>query len=302
MILDYRIVSNISSHHDFLEELKNFCITEGWTTVWEPNSTWEWTGSQYDFVAGNESFLEVTSSGYGAQTLNFRFRTQHELTDPEHEWLDFGALLGEAIDYGSATHPVLQNHWNHYTYLSIKPHDILKAWFFGNNKFILAVIKLDNSYITFISFGSPQLFDTTKTDCNFAGYTDTGSTKWYDRQGLCPFDHNYQCFFFQGGVAEVGYNIMFSSDNNFTTVGDFTKYSRLITQNSYSAVRPLMKPMIFAKQTSALWEPIAVFPIYRMDSRELLIGERITLGTEEYITFPNCYQGQRYKGIAVKIA
>ena len=67
-VLAYEIHENLLTHHDAMEKLKDFASAQGWTILdWRKNnSDWAWTGSQYDWVAGSESFLMIQSAGYGS--------------------------------------------------------------------------------------------------------------------------------------------------------------------------------------------------------------------------------------------
>lgn len=307
-VLNYEIKTNLIDHHDFLAKLKDFCFAQGWTIDdFRQNILWANTAPQYyDWVIGDESFLEITSSGYGAQTLNFRFRTESAKTDPQHEWLHLGAQNGIPIDHSSYLHPVDQGSWNISKLLSLPPSAISQVWFFGNSKFILCAIKLADDYVTFLTFGSIELFDIADDEGNFAGYTfSAGDGKWYNKNDQIPFDFDGSNIYYDGGL--VGYSryacdLMLNTGNSFA--GEFARgYGRTIVKNSYSEVRPAAKPNIFIKHISDdLWRPMGTYPIFRINTYDLKIGEKIKYGTEEYITFPDCRgNNERYMGLAVRI-
>lgn len=307
-VLAYAIETNIATHHDFLEKLKDFCQAQGWTIdYFFTNVSWVSSGGGYDFVSGGgESFLEVTSSGYGSQILNFRLRSEAVGTDPDNEFIWLTPHLGEAIDYGDNDHPCRQNSWrtsSGYNKTGFKPTDIIRAWFFGNNKFIVAVAQFDNDYCTFLSFGTPELYNSAEAQGNFAGFTSTSDSAWYAKSDRLPFDSVVNCFYYNSMLdsGRIGNNLMFGASNE--VLGHFGRYGKAITKNSFSNVRPMMKPMLFAKSpVDEIWRPFGTWQIFRVNTKDLWIGEKIKYGTEEYLTFPSCKgNSEKYRGMAVRI-
>lgn len=305
-VLAYEVHANLADHHAFLEKLKDFCNSQGWTVDdFQSSVQWAWDGAKYDWLAGSESFLEVTSTGYGAQVLNFRFRTEATGADADSEWLQMGAQLGEAINTALSTHPVEQDDWNLYRYTSFNPTTLPTVWFFGlDAKFVLAVVKFSADYCNFLTFGSPELFDTADDEGNWAGYSFSGLSKWYNKNDFIPFDVDSNNIWYDANrvvTARQAINTTFTTANNFG--GEFAKYGRMITRNDYSEVRPVIKPLVYIKHVADdLWRRLGTFPIFRIDHRGLKIGEKVTYGSEEYLTFPmNRGNDERYKGLAVRI-
>lgn len=310
-VLNYRLVENVAGHHAFLSELKDFCEDYGWTVVRHlTNVQWKTTSPQ-SFIAGTESFLEITSVGYGGQTLHFRFRMQNAGTDAQAEWLEKRGHLGNTTLQAVSTHPVDQTGaWDTSgnKYLSIPTGTIPAVWFFGNSKFIFVVIKCDSTYCNFLSFGSLELiYGTGETEAQWSGYSNTTQTnrKWYDKNDECPLDKAGSNIYYNGtnkNSSDSGWDFMFTTGNGITN-GKFGTYANMVVKNEYSDVRPLWKQMMWMKDTvDGLWFPLGFSPVYRIWHEGLQIGEKVTYGEDEYLTFPMCRLNERQYGIAIQIA
>lgn len=300
-VLDYEVHANLTDHHAVLAKFKDFAAACGWTIdVWEPSAQWAWDGSKYDWLSGNESFLEITSAGYGAQVLNFRFRTFATGADPNHEFMDIGAQHGEAINSALSTHPVNQNQWNTYYRRSMYPGTTPTTWLFGNSKFLFAAIKMATDYCFFFTVGSVELFDEADDEGNFAGWNvGSGATEWYEKMDQVPFYQDSSYYYNGVRVPTSGNRLTIQFSGN-SPGGGGPICSRLITM--CNTVRPAQKPIVLILHSDNIWRYLGTIPIYAMDVRGMKIGEHVKYGTEEYITFPNCRGlDEYYKGIAVRI-
>jgi hypothetical protein len=315
-VLAWSVKDNITDLYSWLNELKLFAVAQGWTAPkHEQNKEWIWTGSQYDFVANSEHFLELTSSGYGSQTLHFRFRCQATGSDPDAEFVDLSGFDGDdtGLDHASAVHPVLRDGAGHTRFhtqgrISLPTATIPRTWFFGNDKFILAVQKVDSTFVNMMCFGSLELFNTSgETEGFFMGSPQIGAFQtWYSHLEVCPLDlAQLGTIFYNGGgvsTANYGYNFVMSPAGNSHINGRFASYGRIVRENSFSSVRPIVKQIIYFKDTDLLWLPLGTIWIYRVYNKNLLMGEIVEMGAKKYVTFPNGRQNERYTGIAVQIA
>ena len=297
---------NVTDHHDFLDKLRAFCLAQGWTIVdFQQNIKWQTGG----FVAGDETYLAVESSGYGSQTLHFRFRAEADGGDPLHEWLQMGAIdpANTTVNTGTSTHPVQQNDWNSERFTSFIPSQMPRVWFFGNDKFVLAVAQFSTEFVQMLSFGTLELYDTSETEAIWAGYSNSSGTassgKWYNFNNLNPFDREGDCIFYNGVKKSSGdhkINIKFSNTNAGS--GGFGRYNKAVTKNSFTTLAPQLQPQIYIEDsTDGLWRRIGIFPIFRIDTTGMEIAKKIPLGVEEYLVFPNLKNPDRVKGIAVRI-
>jgi len=307
---------NVSDHHELLEKIKDFCDSAGWTiNLFNTNSQWaNQGGGVYGFSAGSESYLEIESSGYGSQTLHFRFRMENSGSVADHEWLQVGAFKSGATgrDTANSTHPVQRaspggvSNWNSKRFNSMKPGIMEKIWIFGNDKFVLVAIKLTSTYCNFISFGSPELFDTAEDEGNFCGYPNTSTSvaaRWFNENQLPPFDFTDDIILYDGDEkpsSKCFCNVKFSSSN--LPSGDRVDYSNLIVPNGYSTQRPLRKPDIsITHDSDSLDRVLGQYPIYRIDMSDHQIGDVLSYSSKKFVVFPAC-KLEFSKGIAVRIA
>lgn len=303
-ILTQTVKENLT-HHQWLGELKLFLESLGsWVIVDYLTSTQWKTTSPFGFIAGSESFLEITNVGYGSQAMRYRFRAQQAGT--AQEWIELSG--NTAVRALNSTLPCDQNQWNSNQHISFKPSAIEKAWFFGNTKFVVCFIKFSSDFVQCVTFGSLELYDTAKTDCYMVGYvgTSTATTMhWSDasKSLQLPFDLRDTCFFWESGglsIANMAQNIQFNTAS--ADAGQFYKLGLAVKRNAYSNQRSLFKTKYMFKRTSdGLFEPVGELPLYRADVTNLAIGEEISIGSKKFICFPALYL-ERTKGVAVRVA
>jgi len=311
---EYTSITNF----EFLEKIKDAMSAGGWTIDQFSNACqWQETSpvGYYDFDTGNEGSLIVSSSGYGSQTLHYRLRTLEHATLTDTAWLMLGAFRSgtETLDHTSAIIPFMQGNWNDRNsnksaYMSI-PRAISKCYIFAYNKyFVVASIIVDSSYCLTLAFGSPELIDTAKTDCQFAGYNldDGYSYNWSAQLQKDPFWKADDSIYYNGSVPsspDVAYNIQNTSYHGDSFSGTFHSYVNILnSENLYSDIQPLFKPMVYCKNTSGYYEPIGTFPIFRAKFlSEYTIGQIKTYGTKKYRMFPSGVASAS-AGFAVRIA
>jgi hypothetical protein len=312
--------SSVVSHHEVINKIKAFALAQSWTiSVSQTSKQWADTGGGvYGWVAGNENFLEIQSSGFGSQTLNYRFRSRHELSDANHEWVDIGAQKsGETtISTADPTHPVFQNTLKGASFrsASFKPTSIPELWLFGSGIQIIVVARFDSAFVQVLYVGSTELFDqsTPETEGNFAGHsTDTSGgdgAKWYNYltdpdKHFTPFDAGENLVLKDGVLkdsTEYECNIRFSETSQ--SVGGFSNMGRAVQVNNYSGKRVILKPICYVNQDSpGTFIPIGTLPIFRLIHPGLTIGQELDYSGEKYVCFPNMVLNQRQQGFAVRI-
>jgi len=302
-VLNYAIHENLATHHVVLEKLKDFVQAQGWTVHdWLTSVQWAWTGSQYDFIAGSESFLRIQSNGYGSQTLHYRFRGKQTGSDPNHEEINCGSqnAANTALDHTSNLHPVDRNKWNLFTSHSFKPTNIPKFWLFGNSKFVLLVAKMDNIWCETICFGSPELIDTSDDESMYLSYEAAGSLRWYNYNAQDCLYFEDRVFYFDGRVETNAY---FHQSGIAAPYG--FAYKNVTLLNEYSQARPVYKPIVYVKpDVDGLWRVWGWLPLYRVWAEGLQFGEILQYGTKQFMCFPSnkLNDASRYYGIAVRIA
>lgn len=301
---------DVADHHAALQKLGVFAAARGWT-VNDNLQDVQWQSGS-GFVSGSESYLEIESPSPN-QTLHFRFRGEATGADPDHEWLQIGAFKAGATlkDTASGTHPVQRANpggianWNPNRFFSMKPTTIPKIWFFGNSTFLLMVVQYDSTYIQMLAFGSVEIFDSTETEGNYAGYVNTTTSvgdKWYSKNNIVCFDKDGGNFLYEGGqvLSSNEFNTLRFQSNNLS-VSEFVPHGELIAKNAYSTIRPCMKPTIYIKKSDGRTFPLGTFPIFRIDTTDYAIGEVIEYGSVKMVCFPNGLIS-RVKGVAVQIA
>ena len=105
-LLNFQFQDALTGIHDYLEKLKDFAQAQGWTVDnFIQNTQWAFDTVDYQFISGTESFLQLSSNGYGSQNLVFRFRAENTGAVGDHEWLQMGAHKATTFDHSNSTHP-----------------------------------------------------------------------------------------------------------------------------------------------------------------------------------------------------
>ena len=306
-VLNMQIHSNIADEKDWLEKLKDFCFAQGWTIdEYQTDKNWQ---SNTGFVNGGGSgddYLFVSSSGFGSQNLVFRMKT-FESGTPNSNYIQMGGFTDTSFDIATSTNPVLQTDKFNTNQLAVglPSSTILRAWFFGNDKFIYVATQIESDYVEHFAFGSVELFNPAETEGNFAGYNRTSTLQhWFNKNSAFPpFDTVDRSVLFNGigkTTADAGTNFILST--NTTNVGKFFGYGHLITPNNFSEVRPMQKQIYYVEDSGdGQWFPLGQTWIYRVNTTDLNIGESIFYGTEEYICFPYRTPNE-VMGVAVKVS
>ncbi len=299
-VLNLTFHASINGAKDWLLKLKDFCVAQGWTLDdYQTSVDWNVGG----FVAGSDDILFVSSNGFGSQNLFFRMKTTED-ADPDNTFVEIGGHLNNTIDTGSGTHPVENGNWNTSTIQGSFPDSIPAAWFFGNDKFICVVTKLDSTYVEYFTFGSIELVDTSETEGNFIGVSRTSSAQeWFDKTANNPFDNSSNTVFYNGAQkssSDAGWNFHMLENNQFSNQ-KFFSYGALILQNDYSEIRPITKQIMYVEDSvDSQWFELGDSWVYRMKNNGLSIGETVKYGVEEYLVFPYTKQNEAFNGVAFR--
>ena len=303
-LLNYQVFDNVTGIHDFVEKLKDFALAQGWTVNDFIQNTQFQSGS--GFVSGNETFLQISSSGFGSQNMVFRFRAEASGTDPESETLTTGGHKTTVFS-NSGQHPVLQDDWNTSGgQTSYHPSSIPMVWFFGNDKFIFSVAMHSNTILTFLMFGSVNLIDTSYTEGEIIA-SDSSLIKWYTGNHRFPLDGLLWAYYNGAGNQSAGFNqrvrVSFSANSTtITTNRAFASWGKSIeSNNDFSEKRAIVKPVMYFQDSDDLWFPAGDVWLYRVYALDLPVGGEITFGSEKYLCFPNGNVTFPF-GVAVRIA
>jgi hypothetical protein len=325
-LVNYVIHNTPSSHHDVLGKFKTFAVsTCGWTqdTYHNNNNSWgHLGGGVYGWLGtGSESFLQISSSGYGNQSMIYRFRCEASGVDPQHEmfWCS-GVKPGQGTPDSTKTyHP---NEWNHlqsytadrYAEMSISPGAMNKCWFFGTSKWLMGVVTVDSTLPIMWMCGSPELFKTAEKGLYVGASASNQFSEqvWYeawDNQSSWEYPWEYN-----GAGQAVGTESGWNATEALATkkwelntvanssTGYFNGLYYAIRENSWTGKRTLIKPLVFLQRESDdAWYPVGTFPFYFVVFTGLTIGEQISYAAEDYLVFPDIFS-TRSNGIALRIA
>lgn len=175
-VLNYVHHQSVAGGYDTVDKVRTFAVSQGWVqNEWITGYSWDYS-SPYGFtvVDANGCFLELSSSGYGSQSLEARIQHNYR-SDCGTNYLFVNMSNGD--DYTiQNTLPWSQNTktrtgvsgwyssgWS--MHLGNATYDDL--WIFGDEKFIMAVCSMDGIFCQQFFFGSMIMFqdDPTEGDC-----------------------------------------------------------------------------------------------------------------------------------------
>ncbi len=327
LILDFETHTSVNGAKDLLARLRNFAIARGWTSVsYRTSVTWASIGGgQYGWIAGDNDYLELFSSGYGSQSLRYRFKADPYDAQETH-------LLSGPIDPGypnvetnTATSPELQHNWQSsgYRTISLPTSTFPQCWFFGNERYVLVVVKVSSNAVISFAFGTFDLLEelqgTAQAQCIWPGGTNTSLAlagfKWYN---LESYEGNWysamswqpaaasaaKVVWWEGAAQDETYyrlNLKIVRNDAQPHAGNFTRLPYAVCFNSFANQRPIIVPTVFLRNSSGLYFPAGTLPVGYLVYQGLTMGETVRYATEEYLAFPNLLQTYKY-GFAVRVA
>lgn len=326
-VLAYTSYTSINDAKDFLAKFRTFAVAQGWTSV-EYNTSQQWRSTNpYGWIAGDEDFLELYSTGYGFQPLRYRFRV--DPYDAQEQTLYYCPVNPgyPAYNTGITTHPALQNCWQIAAYMgiSLPASSFPGCYFFGNNKFLMAVIKVTTTTCLAFAVGTiellPELRGTTGWLCHWPacywGGQGYSASRWFsaDTNPMCwlwPTAWNGYavsgttvCKAWYDGAAKtdtgVKLNVSIPANNPFS-YGNFNKLNYCLVLNGFTSKRVALTSTVYGLNgTSGEWYPAGSMWDTNILYAGLSIGDTVKFGADQYIAFPNLLQSYTY-GHALRIA
>jgi hypothetical protein len=179
-ILQYTHKTQVAGAAGLLDEIQSFAVQQGWSlyTIIR-NCSWdEITAGSYNWSSGDETYMQLTSSGYGSQLLGYEFRLDpYDSTTAMIEWAMYDRNNDTPLTT-SALHPIEQVaaarnnypasgavcHW-----FSFPAGVFPELWIFGDERFVLAVARVSESSFICVSFGTLVLAEEywSRTDLGF---------------------------------------------------------------------------------------------------------------------------------------
>lgn len=314
---------------ELFNRLQLFLAAQGWTVnSFLTASAWQ-TGT--GFIAGDEVYLDVTSNGYGNQSLHYRFRVYDNQTSRRRLTMNQG--YGDVtLDTSNFLHPVSRfrnpttsNFVNRPFQTSafsdqcisfISDGVMPRVWFLAfEQKYCCVAIQLDSQKIHFLQFGSQEMEDLNS---NWGAFCYVNNdVDWKTTNVKTPFDHDgYDSF--DEYITRDGRNGNSVNKNSFS-MGDGSIFApnneaavdnafnaapfAYLIANEYSELRPMARAHHYALDPGDnLWFYYARDFFYRINVKDYRIGERIKISTEEYIVFPNFQVDVSQIGVAFRIS
>ena len=309
---------------DALLKIRTFLLAQGWVSEYYETSV-EWGsdgGGGYQWNAGNDDYLQMSSNGHGGQTLRIRlyvwydsghtthFRFYNNLIDP---------TASSAPDSNSSTPPYAQDRMysrGDYSFVSVPSGTFNELYIFGNHNYCLVLFRCTTTSMVQINFGLPELFPEYRGyDIAYSSPGQNNVSGFYWE--MIDLNQNQKYFYYPFILAtgydtmwigDVGYNVNEMRINTYPGPGNtdsLVKYwmymNDLIQVNSFTGKRILYQPMMLIKNDSEQWEYIGHHPCYVVKMAGLAVGEIIDYGDEQYICFPIPSYGAMY-GFALRIA
>ena len=179
-ILPYEHHLSVTGAWGLLDKVQAFAVGQGWSLYTQIRGcSWgEVETVLYNWTDGDETYMQLTSSGYGAQLLGYEFRIDpYDSSSDMVEWAMFDTDH-DVVDTSSATHPIEQyaSARNNYPssgavchWFSFPAGTFPELWLFGDERFILAVCRVSESSFICVSFGTLVLAEEcwNRTDLGF---------------------------------------------------------------------------------------------------------------------------------------
>lgn len=185
MLLNYSTLISPSNIQAVVDLIRTFATAQGWTqNTWLTNVIWDDTTGNFISSTGNGDFLQLTSSGFGGQSIVAALyhhrthvqpvmRTQtsygtgtptYEDTPPTFQNRVHPNITNVTTDLIVSGDSVFSTNWG----WALKEGTMQKAWVFGNSRYICCVVDIDGVYYTNMHFGVMNLFDQSPTGQNGA--------------------------------------------------------------------------------------------------------------------------------------
>lgn len=326
------VVYNYTKHSlptgakDALSKIRAFLVSQGWTSEdYRTGVKWLSDGDgTYSWHTGEDNdYCQMATTGYNPGQV-FRIRLYMEYSSTETSHYRFYAIpidptAGATPDDTTSTAPYDQDTFNGITAVewgSVPSGTFNELYLFGNSRFCQIVFRVTSTTVLQMNFGFPELYPEYRSSAEFqmrhpmqndGGYLwsdpDNGNNigRFYHPWAIRTSIANIHFMWLDGasvGPADVRYNIS-SEGSSLVEFWNDMDYIRKI--NSFTGKRIMVQPDLFILNSSGMWEPAGHHPTYCCPVTGLAIGETLTYGTEEYMTFPTTIYGEA-RGYAIRVA
>ena len=212
-VLNYTYHTTVESVRQCMNYVAAFAVAQGWTLVeWQEDVTWS---AGTGWVAGDETYCEISSTGYGSQPLRYRLHAVPDLsntnvwlyvsgakpTDPEYDISDSYTPAMQSDHSWWCPYATENYTWERYACrLSMPPTRFPALWVWGDEKTIIVIMQLSAVLYDSFAIGSPRLLpefqNTTELQGIWIGkdsYSDVlQDAYWWNFEN--KFDRWFWCF------------------------------------------------------------------------------------------------------------
>ena len=208
-VLNYTYHTSVEGPEQMLNYVNAFAVAQGWSLVeWREGCNWV-SGAGWD--SGNDTYLELSSTGYGTQTLRYRLHAEYD--DPQNTWIYLSGVRPDAPEYAEdgTYSPNLQSDHSWWQECSIVPTlyparmsmpsgRFPAMWVWGDQKTIVVIVQLSALMYDSFAFGSPRLFSEFHTTTEAHGlwigknsyFDDLLNAYWWNFEN--EWDRWFWCF------------------------------------------------------------------------------------------------------------
>jgi len=322
-LLSYETHTSVAGTVDMLGKLRTFLTGLGWVSEdYQQSKAWESDGDgTYSWAhVGDQDFFDVSSTGYGTQTL--RIRMLVDPLDATDDTFYFSPIdpTDPAVDDTVGTNPYLQNAWQDATYnrISIPHGSFTQAWFFANARFFLVVLQVSTTEFISFAFGLPDLESGLQTeDIQFVWqphympaesptYSWTTLTAnaahWWNCFGWNPSVGAGNIAWWDGAARDTTHVKSNMRIQRTAIAGEFNQLDNVLAMNGFTNARTLVKPTIFlCDAATGTWYPAATLPVYYCVYSGLAPGSQVDYSAESFLAFPALLTSYTY-GMMIRIA
>lgn len=337
MIMNVEEHVDVADPQELINRLKLFLQSQGWTiNSHREGEKWAYNSGSGDYqwttqlpTEDQEYYLEFQSNGYGNQILHYRFRVWGSLPNRHYLYGNMGwgntsernAIAGHPSTYfygdelgGWAYRPFSYSASIDGMQTFVSNTNLPRVWFIGHQqKYCCVVQQLDAQKVHFMHFGTMEMHDFNS---DYGGFLyNFGNIDWKTQTpNVTSFDApNFTSFASYAGaysgadrqylnnaqsihMANNGVNSEIPSQTAFNTMARWG-----CMKNGFSEFRPLWRPYHYVKDPAdGIWFYSGRAPYYRLSAKDIRIGEKIKVSTEEYIAFPNFQVDASQCGVAFR--
>lgn len=301
MLMDVQEIVSPANLGTVLDAFKTFAQARGWT------------------LDGDSSgVFQLSSTGFGSQSLVFRFQGLYESTYAYYGRLAVAGVSPLTPAFSTSMTSGVFTATGSYAQMSLRGAGAFKAWIMGNSKF-LGIVYQNNEYSsTIVTCGSFDLFDTSRVDGNFATFNYLANGYLWDT--LTQAEYLYfvtpgsnfasgqsSVWLYGAGRATSSFkpNLHIVHSGSGGVLGSFDSLIGLYDSGmslSYSGGRLILRPTVYGLDSGAsIWRPIGKMPWCFLKMTGLTPGQTIDFGGDTYQVFPSMYMPHPF-GWAVRVS